>query len=417
MKTRNTAVFIAVLSVLTGCSGIQKVSQENLPAHPTGSANSVAEERKEACAPVAFPLPTENWIISGLNVVLQSKKDGALFPAQITSIDQDLISHKAYASAMVPLSRIGHESFQCQTSKETIAQSSELHWKDDHVTTLSLYEGDREILQYHYGVILPPAGVAAHRARSSYFHPLKGLDGETFTQDFPDDHYHHRGFYFAWPGVFVDGQRYDMWHLIGMWTKFERILVQEEGPVFALLVIENGWYHQNGKVMDEIMELRVWHSDSVGQALDVNYTWTPGVPIQIGPKDYKGYGGVNFRFPARENTVVTTVEGVQAKDSDLKRSPWADLSGRFERRPTMSGVAFFNHPTNIDPNPGWTIRPSDTYGYIGVSWPGRDAFDFVPGQKYRNRYRLWIHRGNCEVGAVLDAYNFYRSPQAIAIEK
>lgn len=52
------------------------------------------------------------------------------------------------------------------------------------------------------------------------------------------------------------------------------------------------------------------------------------------------------------------------------------------------------HPQNIDPNPGWTLRCEDDYGYIGVSWPGLDGFDFEPGQTYTNRFRLWLHRGD-----------------------
>jgi AcrR family transcriptional regulator len=34
--------------------------------------------------------------------------------------------------------------------------------------------------------------------RSCYIHPLYGLDGEVMTEDFPVDHRHHRGVFWAW---------------------------------------------------------------------------------------------------------------------------------------------------------------------------------------------------------------------------
>jgi hypothetical protein len=338
-----------------------------------------------------------------------------MVPAQASAAEQDLVSHKTYASALVPVARIDDTFKLIQTHEKKMRRTS-FRWEDDEDTTLSLYEGKRLVLKYHYGVIQPPKGVPSHRARSSYFHPLKGLDGETFTDDFPSDHYHHRGFYFAWPGVFMDGQRYDMWHLVGMWTKFERILVKEDGPVFAKLVIQNGWYTDDLKVMDEVMELTVWHADKTGQALDVQYFWTPFQEIKIGPKDKKGYGGLNFRFPDREDTVVTNIDGPQ-KSSDLKRSPWADLSGKFDGQSFYSGVSILNHPANIEPLPGWILRTRDNYGFIGISWPGVDTFTFAPGNRYTNHYRLWLHRGDSQAGQTKTVYENYKAPPKIKVTK
>jgi len=348
---------------------------------------------------------------------LTLEAEGLVLPAQISAADQKLNSGRINASALVPLTKAGNTPFKLKQNKNNPVKTPPLRWEDDGQTTLSLYEGNRLVFAYHYGVIQPPQGVPSHRARSSYFHPLKGLDGETFTQDFPGDHHHHRGFFHAWPGVFIDNQRYDMWHIMGMWTKFERILVQEEGPVFATVIIQSGWYTVDRKVMDEVMEVKVWHSDATGQAMDVNYTWTPAEHIKIAPKDKKGYGGVNFRFPSRKNTVVTTIEGVQQRDSDLKRSPWADLAGQFEGRNTMSGVTIFNHPGNIDANPGWILRIRDHYGYTGVSWPGIDTFDFLPGRTYNNKYRLWLHRGDAVDGKVKETYESYANPPTLQITR
>ena len=34
--------------------------------------------------------------------------------------------------------------------------------------------------------------------RAGYVHPLYDLDGKIFTEDFPEDHRHHRGVFWAW---------------------------------------------------------------------------------------------------------------------------------------------------------------------------------------------------------------------------
>jgi Methane oxygenase PmoA len=43
--------------------------------------------------------------------------------------------------------------------------------------------------------------------RANYIHPLYGFDGEILTEDFPEDHLHHRGIFWAWHQVFVNNFR------------------------------------------------------------------------------------------------------------------------------------------------------------------------------------------------------------------
>ena len=71
--------------------------------------------------------------------------------------------------------------------------------------SLGLWEGDRPILVYNHG-IRSKQGNPAPKPHSCYIHPLYGLDGEVLTDDFPADHLHHRGVFWAWPHVTVDGR-------------------------------------------------------------------------------------------------------------------------------------------------------------------------------------------------------------------
>ena len=73
-----------------------------------------------------------------------------------------------------------------------------VRFADVNDKSLGLWEGDRPVLVYNHGVI-SRTNVPADRARSSYVHPLYGLEGEVLTDDFPVDHFHHRGLFWAWP--------------------------------------------------------------------------------------------------------------------------------------------------------------------------------------------------------------------------
>src|SRR5690554_4279744 len=43
--------------------------------------------------------------------------------------------------------------------------------------------------------------------RANYIHPLYGLNGEVLTEDFPEDHLHHHGIFWAWHQLFAEGER------------------------------------------------------------------------------------------------------------------------------------------------------------------------------------------------------------------
>lgn len=43
--------------------------------------------------------------------------------------------------------------------------------------------------------------------RANYIHPLYGFDEEELTEDFPADHYHHRGIFWTWHQIFVNQYR------------------------------------------------------------------------------------------------------------------------------------------------------------------------------------------------------------------
>src|SRR5262245_9393819 len=127
--------------------------------------------------------------------------------------------------------------------------------------SLKLWEGDQPVLVYNHGVITSPSAPNA-KGRSSYFHPVYGLDGEILTDDFPKDHENHRGLHWAWPHIKIDNQEVDLWSLRDIRDEFQRWLAKDANSKGAELVVENAWFFGDKRVMLETVRTRVHPSSS-----------------------------------------------------------------------------------------------------------------------------------------------------------
>jgi hypothetical protein len=268
-------------------------------------------------------------------------------------------------------------------------------------TALGLWEGDRPVLVYNHG-LRTRDGVPADRQRSTYVHPLYGPDGEVLTDDFPRDHYHHRGLFWAWPHVGIGPKEYDLWMLRGIRQQFERWAERKAERDAAVLAVENGWYVGERRVVREEVRFAVAAATAEGRAIDVALTLTAlDEPVTLRGAEGKGYGGLSLRFAPRRDTAITTADGRQAKDLDLARLRWADLTARFEGARAASGVMVLVHPDHPDSPPTWITRD---YGFLGVGWPGTEPVTLRPGRPVTCQYRLWIHRGTADGERLRRAY-------------
>lgn len=267
-------------------------------------------------------------------------------------------------------------------------------------TSLGLWEQDRPVCVYNHGTRQHPAA-PADRWRSSYVHPLYGLDGEVLTDDFPRDHYHHRGLFWAWPHVVVDGREYDLWTLHGVRQQFERWQEQAVAAERAVLAVENGWYLGDRRIVKEEVRLVVAAANGERREIDLQLKLTAtDRPVTLRGAEGKGYGGLSLRFAPRTQTVVTTPDGRQTEDLNLKRLAWADLSARFAGRAEASGVAIFTLGGPAATGPQWITRD---YGFLGVGWPGEAAVTLQPAEPVTLTYRLVVHRQVAEIAKLKPA--------------
>jgi hypothetical protein len=271
--------------------------------------------------------------------------------------------------------------------------------------SLGLWEGKQPVFVYNYGVI-SRTNVPADRARSSYVHPLYGLDGEVLTDDFPKDHYHHRGLFWAWPHVKVGTEEADLWMLKGIRHRFGSWLARDAGKTEAILGVKNFWFIEKRKVVEEEIWFRVHPATNDSRAIDVAlFLKSLDEPLTLRGAEGKSYGGLTLRFaPRTGETIITTRDGRTKEDLPITHLPWADLTAKFASAPGPSGAAIFIDPAHPDYPPEWLTRH---YGVLCVGWPGVDGKTLPPGKPIRCRYRVWIHRGSVDVEALKNAYADY----------
>ena len=303
----------------------------------------------------------------------------------------------------------GTRRFRLQPAGDRASPPALFAFTDDKTATLRLTEHDKPVLAYNYGVITDEKVPKSdnRRSRACYIHPLWGVNGEVLTDDFPKDHYHHHGVFWAWPHVEIEGEKHDLWMYKDIVQRTVARLACDAGPLAAVLGVENGWFIGDRKVMIERVWMEVAKATPTSRAIDLDFTWIPiDRPITLRGAEGKSYGGLTIRFAVKDQkqAVITVPSGAPAKDLSEAPLPWADMTYPFAGATQLSGAAIFVPRDHPDYPPTWLTRH---YGPLCLGWPGVDGKTFPPGEPIHVRYRVWIHSGAVDTAALKAVYDAY----------
>jgi hypothetical protein len=252
---------------------------------------------------------------------------------------------------------------------------------------LELSENGKPVYVYNYAMRLAN-GAPESKLRSSYLHPVFAPNGVTLTDDFPKDHWHHRGIFWAWPIVRYDGKQYDQWMALNPQTRFVRCIDTETEAKSATLAVENGWFLGETKIVKETIRIVTHPTQAGSRQMDFAITLEAvDQPVEISgaPENQKGYGGFSVRFAKREQTVITTDKGREEKDTDMVPHPWAQLAAVYDGKPAALRIDI--DAANPGAPNGWCLR---NYGFLGVNFPGRQAFQLTRGWPLSLKYRVTV---------------------------
>ncbi|HET8781401.1 MAG TPA: DUF6807 family protein, partial [Pyrinomonadaceae bacterium] len=156
--------------------------------------------------------------------------------------------------------------------------------------------------------VTTPAGLPSKEIkpvflRGGYLHPVFTPSGRLVTDDYPSDHYHHHGIWFAWTKTEFDGAHPDFWN-VGDGTgrvDFEGVDSVWSGPVYAGLKSRQRYVALSGKApktaLNEEWDVRVYNVGQGGKSyylFDVVATQQCASDSPLILEEYR-YGGMGVR--------------------------------------------------------------------------------------------------------------------------
>ena len=240
--------------------------------------------------------------------------------------------------------------------------------------------------------------------RANYIHPLYGLDGEVLTEDFPADHPHHRGVFWAWHQVWLgDSMLGDNWAAQDFfWDVYdaEILTIDTQSRALKLHV-----YWKSSLLTDadgnqqpfvkETTTIRVHRAEGDIRKIDfqIELLALKDNMRLGGSEDAKGYGGFTTRIPLPDGLAFTGTYGpVEPITLSVVAGPWLDFSGDLGGNGKTSGLAILCHSSSPGYPQRWILRRKGSAQ--NPVYPGRHPVPLSREKPLILRYRLIIHRGD-----------------------
>ncbi len=289
--------------------------------------------------------------------------------------------------------------------------------------TVTFFDGEAPICVYQRGSKSLDGGWP----RADYLHPLYDLDGRMLTEDFPDDHPHHRGIFWAWHQVLVDGAPTgDAWLCQNFLWDVRRLAVEVD-PARARLratVLWRAMIPPSGEEQEstgtaasigpaiarertEIRILPIEHGEGFDyRCIDFQIRLQSLVPSLSlgGSDDVKGYGGFSARIRL-DGTVQFSgrLGAVDPQTTQVDAGPWMHFSW------PHGGLVILEHPANPGFPQPWILRRQRSMQ--NAVFPGRTPYRIPPDEPLILRYRLVVHRGCMPAKDIETIYEAYHAPQ------
>jgi hypothetical protein len=252
---------------------------------------------------------------------------------------------------------------------------------------MELQERGKPVLVYNYAPQLRE-GAPENRRRCCYVCPLYTPSGLSMLDDFPKDHWHHRGLFWAWPVVETGGKTHDLWTNLTVQPR------TVEPPVTRGAALEacNAWAIEGKDIVRENLRLTAKPARGTTREIEVELVWeaiNAPVTLRGSRESGKSYGGLSARFAERTGTVLRADGETLAKDEDLTPHKWAELEGEYGGKRALLRIT--PDAKNLGTPYQWCLR---NYGFVGASFPGRtateDGYTLQPGKPLALKFTVEV---------------------------
>ena len=237
-------------------------------------------------------------------------------------------------------------------------------------------------------------------SRSNYIHPLYSPDGARLTEDFPEDHGHHRGIFWAWHQIRINDQQVsDGWELTDFEqkiTNFEYRLQKGNGLILTDVDWKSPlWKNGNEAYLREESQIIIHPKNGNFRRIDFEIklkALTDRLSIG-GSDDEKGYGGFSIRLKLPEDVVFSGKNGkINPINSAMEEGNTMKISGAMLKSGKKGGIVIFNNPSNPGSSTSWILR--NKASMQNAVFPGRQPVAIPFDQPLILNYSMLVFQGD-----------------------
>jgi hypothetical protein len=245
-----------------------------------------------------------------------------------------------------------------------------------------------------------PKSVDGKFARCNYIHPLWAPDGTVLTEDFPADHLHHRGIFWAWHQIYADGKNLgDGWELKNFSQKVDHYKIRKakNGSLKLITTVEykSPEYISGEKpFLLENTEITIHQAEKNYRRIDFEIklrALANGLEIG-GSDDEKGYSGFSVRMKLPDDVTFTGPEGVVKPENTAVQSPgFIDVSGSVLKNNEKGGIVILDHSENPGYPQPWILRSKNSMQ--NAAFPGRRRIALDMKNPLILKYSIIVYEG------------------------
>ncbi len=267
-----------------------------------------------------------------------------------------------------------------------------------HDEGIQIVDGNSNVLLFH----IKPSSIDGEYERCNYIHPLYGIDGEILTEDFPADHPHHRGVFWAWPQIWIGNERIgDPWLLKDFKQEVTEIEFMKDPDKTVWIKSEALWSSDNwkkeGRVKPYIQEnvsIHVHESKMKYRKIDFEISLLAlEENLRIGGVDNeKEYGGFSVRLKLPEDVKFSGKNGsVEPTDNPLESPGFINISGAMGKGDSNGGVVILDGKDNPGYPQKWILREKSSMQ--NAVYPGTDPVPLSTTEPLVLKYSLIVYSG------------------------
>ncbi len=238
--------------------------------------------------------------------------------------------------------------------------------------------------------------------RCNYIHPLWGVDGTILTEDFPADHLHHRGVFWAWHQLWIGNQQIgDPWALIDFEqdvtnTQF-KTLKNGSGELKTEVEWKSEMCKKAGKKVPYIKEnttIIIHPKKDNYRKIDFEISLLAlEENLKIGgSENEKGYSGFSVRMVLPEDVIFTGPAGeVTPENTAVKSKGYVNVSGNLLDGNNIGGIVILDNPENPGYPQSWILRKQKSMQ--NPVFPGRHAVHVSTTKPLVLKYSLLVYSG------------------------